>query len=115
LLGAVLPVFLESSKPELAGFAPSFHYYAAFTLLLILEAPLGVTCHYLLRPRIQLVGLVVRCVSILLLGLWLVPDGGAVGAARAQLGGAAIGFLALGLGTWAAVRERGKKLACAGS
>lgn len=117
-IGAWLPDLLalwKPDKPELTGFAPSFYWYAAFTMLLILEAPLGVTTHYLLAPHLQLAAMAVRVVAILGFGLALVPDQGALGAGRAQALGALVGFLALFVIVSRAVRTARRRHACAAS
>jgi O-antigen/teichoic acid export membrane protein len=117
-IGAFLPVALEAwkpDKPELAEFAPSFYYYAAFTMFLVLEAPLAVTCHYLLRPQIQLAAMVIRCAAIGALGVWLVPAGGAVAAGQAQAGGAAIAFACLAAFVGLSLRSARRRSRCAAS
>lgn len=95
LLALSLPYALASFRPELAEFAPGFLGLCAFAIVLMFEAPLGVTCQYLLRPRLQLLGLLVRCVTVGAIGLWLLPSHGDVGAGLAQAVGGLAGALSL--------------------
>jgi O-antigen/teichoic acid export membrane protein len=100
--GLVLPMIVGGIRPDLAGFTDGFYALTLFTMVLLLEAPLGVTCQYLLRPRLHVAALWLRCALIAALGLWLVPAHGGLGAGLAQTGGALLAALAL----LAAVRGR---------
>jgi O-antigen/teichoic acid export membrane protein len=109
------PPLVAMVRPELAGFAPSFWALAAFMIVLVLEAPLGVTCHWLLRPRLQLAGLSIRCLAIGVLAAWLAPVHGALGAALAQAGGATIAAVALAAMVWNGVERHRRQQTCAAS
>lgn len=113
--GPEIVVRLKPDEPELARFGAPFVHYAAFTLLLVAEAPLAVTCHYLLRPAVQLLAMGVRCAAIGALGLALAPTQGALGAARAQILGSLVSFVVLALSVAILVRRRKEASACAGS
>ena len=64
-------------------------------ILLMLQIPLEVTVHYLLRPHLITAGWTVRVITMALLGLAFVPATGAQGMAWAQVGGAVAGLLAI--------------------
>ncbi len=82
-------------RPELAGFAPAFAGFTGFVVALLLEAPLGVTCHALLRPRLHLLAMTIRCASIFAFGLWLARDLGSLGAGLAQTAGGLVTLASL--------------------
>jgi O-antigen/teichoic acid export membrane protein len=82
-------------RPELSGVVPIFRYLAASMVLLILQSPLEVACHYFLRPKLITLGWVVRAISIGVAGLILAPRMGAMGAAIAQLIGSAVAVVVL--------------------
>jgi O-antigen/teichoic acid export membrane protein len=82
-------------RPELSRVVPIFCYLAASMVLLILQSPLEVACHYFLRPKLVTLGWVVRAVSIGVAGLILAPRMGAIGAAIAQLIGSAVALVFL--------------------
>ena len=111
------PPIVTVIRPELADFVPGFVGLTAFVAVLILEAPLGVACQYLLRPRLHVATLWLRCAAIAVLGLWLVPAQGELGAGVAQAGGAVVAALTLGLLVFAAIerRRREEVTACAAS
>ncbi|MBK8977036.1 MAG: hypothetical protein IPM29_14065 [Planctomycetes bacterium] len=100
-IAIVLPMILERLRPELLGFVPAFLGLAGFVTALLLEAPIGVSCHALRSPRLHLLAMSVRCVAIFGLGLWLVPRLGDTGAGLAQLGGATV---AMALLAWLLLR-----------
>jgi O-antigen/teichoic acid export membrane protein len=110
-----LPMMLESIRPELVDFAPGFLGVSAFVIVLMFEAPLGVTCQFLMRPKLQLLGLCTRAAAIGGLGLWLVPAQEDVGAGLAQTLGSLCGALALVWLVLNAVDEERKARACAAS
>lgn len=114
---AVLPPILDAVRPDLAGFVPGFLGLAAFTSILMLEAPLGVACQYLLRPRLHVAALWLRCVLIGGLGTLLVPSLGEVGAGLSQAGGALLAATALFVAVQAAIvrRRREEGAPCAAS
>ena len=64
-------------------------------MLQLLHSPFESACHYLLSPYLITYAFVIRFVSTAVLGLILAPSFGAVGAATAQLWGAAISLLSL--------------------
>lgn len=111
----VVPMVLSTLRPELAGFVPGFLGLAAFALVMLFEAPLGVICQYLLRPRLQLLALLVRCAVVGGLALWLVPQRGAAGAGLAQFGGAIAGAATLVGLVMLALSEARRTRACAAS
>lgn len=110
--GPEIVMRLKPDEPELARFGAPFVHYAAFTLLLVLEAPLAVVCHYLLRPVFQLLAMGARCAAIGALGLWLAPTQGALGAARAQILGSIVSFAVLAISVAVLVRRRKEISAC---
>lgn len=111
----VLPMVLEELRPELTGFGPGFLGLSAFAVVMFFEAPLGVVCQYLLRPRLQLLALLVRCAAVGALALWLVPGNGALGAGLAQFGGGVLGAMALLWLVLSALDEAKGSRACAAS
>ena len=109
-IAVVVPWILTTwfpEKTELAGFAPTFLGLAAFVAALMLEAPLGVSCHALRRPRLQLAAMLLRIVAIALFGLWLAPAHGDFGAAVAQALGTGVAIAALAIPLRMAIRESG--------
>ena len=97
-LGAVLgPPLVAWIRPELDGFLAAFVMVSLFQVVLILEAPLGVICQFMLRPRRHVFAMVVRVVAIAALGWLLIGPLGAFGAGLAQAGGA---VLAVGVLAW---------------
>jgi O-antigen/teichoic acid export membrane protein len=92
VLGMLVPRLL---RPELHAVLPIFYLLSASMLLLILQCPFEVACHYLLRPQLVVVAWVLRATSIGLLALALAPARGAVGMGLAQLGGTALASLTL--------------------
>src|SRR5690606_9063203 len=87
VIALAAPPIVALVHPELAGFTPGFAGLTAFVTILILEAPLGVACQFLLRPRLHVAALWLRCAAILAFGLWLVPAHGELGAGIAQASG----------------------------
>jgi O-antigen/teichoic acid export membrane protein len=115
--GTVLPLLIRTARPDLADFAPGFYGLTAFTVVLLFEAPLGVTCQYLLRPRLHVASLWFRCAAIGVLGMFTIPALGEFGAGIAQTGGtllAAAVLLAFVQATIARQR-REEEPACAAS
>ncbi len=82
-------------RPEMKQAVPAFYWLAAAMLLLVLQAPLEAACHYLMRPQLQTASLLLRVVSIAILGSALVPERRSLGAAMAQFGGTAIAMVVL--------------------
>lgn len=87
---AIVPLLIARIRPEFVGFVPEFLALTAFTAVLMFEAPLGIACQYLLRPRLHVLALWLRCVFILAGGLWLVPAFEGIGAASAAAIGAVL-------------------------
>ncbi|MDA1222411.1 MAG: hypothetical protein O3B85_10350 [Planctomycetota bacterium] len=85
--GVALPALIRTERPDLADFAPGFYGLTAFSVVLLFEAPLGVTCQYLLRPRLHVASLWLRCALIGLIGTLTIPAMGELGAGIAQTGG----------------------------
>lgn len=96
VIAALMPWLLGPEWHEVSIFI----YLSASMMLLILQAPLVAVCQYLLKPQLITLGWVMRAIFILVAGLLLAPQMGAVGAAIAQLIGTA---LALGLLGWLVV------------
>ena len=92
VIGTLVPRFL---RPELHTVVPIFYLLSASMLLLILQCPFEVACHYLLRPQLVVVAWGLRAISIGLLGLALAPARGIAGVGLAQLGGTALACLTL--------------------
>lgn len=82
-MGMLLPRVLP---PEFAGMSATFYFVAASMLLLIVQGPLEGACVYLLRPRLVVLGWVLRVFISVLLGVALASRWGALGVAVAQLG-----------------------------
>lgn len=91
-VGTLVPLLL---RPALHAVVPIFYLLSASMLLLILQCPFEVACHYLLRPQWVVLAWALRAISISLLGLALAPAKGAAGMVLAQLAGTALAFLAL--------------------
>jgi O-antigen/teichoic acid export membrane protein len=81
--------------PEWHAAVPIFLYLSAAMVLLIFQAPLVATCHYLLKPRWITFSWVIQAAIILVVGLLLSPHMGARGAAIAQLSGSVLAFVLL--------------------
>ena len=104
LIVASVPIVfvIKSLVPWLLG--PEWHevvaifvYLSAAMMLLLFNAPLVATSHYLLRPHLITFGWVTCATFIAILGLILAPQMGAIGAAIAQLIGT---MLALFVVSW---------------
>lgn len=93
VLARLLPWFLG---PEWLEVVPVFVYLAASMLLLILQAPLEATCHYLMKPHVVTLGWAVRAVCIGIAGVTLASmTMKATGVAIGQMLGAALGLVVL--------------------
>jgi O-antigen/teichoic acid export membrane protein len=90
LVVMLMPWFVA---PELLVVVPAFVYLSASMVLLILQAPLVATCHYLLKPHLITLAWVMRVVLIAAAGLILAPRMGATGAAVGQLIGSVLALL----------------------
>jgi hypothetical protein len=103
---AVLPWLL---RPELLAVTPIFYCLSAAMGVLILQSPLVVTCYFLVRPHPVLIALVLQVIVTGALGLALVGpgQGGAEGAAVAQLLGGTVG--AVVLAGWVTVTLRSER------
>jgi O-antigen/teichoic acid export membrane protein len=75
---------------------PTFIYLAASMVLLIAQAPFVAACHYLLKPHLITLGWAIRAVVVVVAGLILFAQIGAIGVAIAQLIGSVITLLVLG-------------------
>lgn len=112
ILGCVPIVFVIAAlmrwflAPEWQGI-PIFLYLSASMLLLILQAPMVAVCQYLLKPQLITLGWVMRAISILVAGILLAPQMGALGAAIAQLIGTALALIVLG---WVVISSVGAAL-----
>ncbi|MGA0870243.1 MAG: lipopolysaccharide biosynthesis protein [Planctomycetota bacterium] len=117
LAGNVMPTLIQDARPDLADFAPGFYGLTAFSVVLMFEAPLGVSCQYLLRPGLHVASLWLRCACIGLLGLFTIPALGEFGAGLAQTGGTlAAGVVLLVLVHATIARQRREEQpACAAS
>ena len=93
-IGRFVPDLLQ---PGLHGVVPIFYTLSISMILLMLQTPLEVTVHYLLRPHLITAGWTVRVITMALLGLAFVPATGAQGMAWAQVGGGIAGLLAIGV------------------
>lgn len=92
VLVRVLPWLLG---PEWSGLVPVLVYLSAAMLLLVLQAPLEVACHFLLKPHLILVGWVTRAALVVFGGVMLAPRMGAEGVAIAQMIGFGSGLFVL--------------------
>jgi O-antigen/teichoic acid export membrane protein len=92
LIGRLVPWLL---RPELHGVVPIFYWLSASMLLLILQCPFEVACHYLLHPQLVVLTWTLRAISIVLFSIVLMPTKGAMGVALAQLAGTALASLTL--------------------
>jgi len=92
LLAKAMPWVL---RPELLEVIPIFYYLAASMVLLILQAPLEVMCHCLLRPQVVSFGWLARAALIAVVGIFLASRMGAIGAAMAQLIGSLLTLMML--------------------
>jgi O-antigen/teichoic acid export membrane protein len=117
IAGTVLPALIRSERPDLADFSLGFYGLTAFSIVLLFEAPLGVTCQFLLRPRLHVASLWLRCALIGLLGMLTIPSFGEFGAGLAQTLGtlAAAGVLLAMVHTTITRQRREEQPACAAS
>jgi O-antigen/teichoic acid export membrane protein len=92
LIGRLVPGLV---RPELHGAVPIFYLLSASMLLLILQCPFEVACHYLLCPQLVVLTWTLRAISIVLFSMALMPTKGAMGVALAQLAGTALASLTL--------------------
>jgi O-antigen/teichoic acid export membrane protein len=103
VIGEVAPRFLSD---HLHAFQGPFYLISAAMLLLVLEAPLAAAAHALSRPRLLSLELAVRVIAVGLIGVILVKDYGANGAAMAQLVGTGLALLLLVVGIALAWRDK---------
>jgi O-antigen/teichoic acid export membrane protein len=96
-------------KQELSEITTVFYCLSASMLLLVCQSPLEVACHYLLRPQIGMLSWTLRVIYVGGLALMLAPSWGAWGAAVAQLGGAVLALLSLGMFVIYALRSARRK------
>jgi O-antigen/teichoic acid export membrane protein len=98
VIAVLMPWFLGPQWHEVSVFI----YLSASMILVILQAPLVAVSQYLLKPHLITVGWVMRAIFILIAGIILAPQMGALGAAIAQLIGTALALIVLG---WLVVRS----------
>jgi len=103
VLVVLLPHLLQ---PELSNTAVVFFLLSASMALLILQSPLEISSHYLLRPKLVSFGWAMRAVLIGAAGLFLAPGFGAKGAATAQLVGSLLATLVFAAVVSGAIRSR---------
>lgn len=115
LCASIVPMVLQSVRPGLVGFGPAFLGLSIFVIVLMFEAPLGVTCQFLLRPQLQLLALCVRAATILVCGMWLIPARQDLGAGIAQAIGGTAGLVALFVLVRRAIEAERRRQACAAS
>ena len=92
VIAALMPWVLGPEWREV----PIFVILSASMVLLIFQAPLVAVCQYLLKPHLITLGWVMRAIFIGIAGLIIAPQMGAIGAAIAQLIGAALALVVLG-------------------
>jgi O-antigen/teichoic acid export membrane protein len=98
-------------RPELHAVEPIFYWLAAAMLLLIFQAPLAATAHYLLRPQLLTLGWVLLVIGAGGVSLVLAQQQGAWGAAVGQLCGTVISTVALVVAlaaAWRVARQKGE-------
>ncbi len=95
LVLAVTVLMHSMLAPRWLEVLPIFLYLSASMVLLIFQAPLVATCHYLLKPQLITLGWVVRVVLIGVAGFMLAQVMGATGAAIGQLVGSTLALLVL--------------------
>lgn len=106
---ACVPIVVAVAKlipllfgPDWDEVVPTFVYLAASMVLLIAQAPLVAACHYLFKPHLITLGWAIRAVVVVLAGVILFAQIGAIGVAIAQLIGSVVTLLAL---SWFVVRS----------
>ena len=91
-LATLMPWFLG---PEWHEVVPVFLYLSGAMVMTILQAPLVAACHFLLKPQLITTQWGIQSIFIAVGGLMLAPRLGAIGAAIAQLVGAALAWVVL--------------------
>lgn len=106
----VLRPLCERFRPEGLGFEWPLVALTAFMIVIVFEAPLGIACQYLKRPKLQVRGLAVRALIAVVLAFALATQG-ATAAAAGQTIGAVAGFVVLMRLVRRALLLRGKEVA----